>query len=75
MEQIRLALMDRCLRLDAAIEVAEQALEAEGLEGWTIGPVIDDYPDDACAGFFPDTSEQFVGFVPDEPAPGQTPEG
>ena len=75
MEQIRLALLDRCLTLDAAVDVAEQALADEDLQGWTVGPVIEDYPGGTCAGFFPDTSEQFVGFVPDEPQPGQTPEG
>ena len=75
MEQIRLTMLDRCLSLDAAVGVAEQALADEGLEGWTVGPVIEDYPDDSCAGFFPDTSERFVGFVPDEPPEGQTPEG
>ena len=75
LESIRLALLDRCLTLEAAIEVAEEALADEGLEGWTVGSVLEDHPDGTCAGFFPDAAERAVLFVPDEPEPGQTPTG
>lgn len=75
MEEIRTRLLDRCLTLEAAIEVGEDALAAEGLEGWSVGSVLDDHPEGTCAGFFPDVAEQAVRFVPEDPAPGQTPEG
>lgn len=75
LEEIRLTMMDRCLTLDRATTLAEGILAGAGLEGWTVEPVVA-WPDgDVCAGFFPDAPERAVRFVPDEPRPGQTPEG
>lgn len=74
LEEIRLALLDRCLTLEAAVDLADRALARRGLEGWTIGPIMEDHADDACAGFFPDAAEQAVWFTPEQPRPGQTPE-
>lgn len=74
LDEIRLAMLDRCLSLDAAITLAEDVLAQHGLEGWTVGPIFDDQPDQTCAGFFPDASERAVWFTPEEPQPGQTPE-
>lgn len=73
MEEIRDSMMDRCLTLEQATALAEGVLADAGLDGWTVGPVVE-WPDgDVCASFFPDAPEQAVRFVPDEPASGQTP--
>lgn len=72
---INAALLDRCLTLEQATAVAEGILSDAGLEGWVVEPVVA-WPDgDVCAAFFPDAAEQAVRFVPEEPRPGQTPEG
>lgn len=75
LDEINSALLDRCLTVDAAIALAKDTLAAHGIEGWTVGPVLDDMPADACAGFFPDAPDQAVWFTPEEPQPGQTPTG
>lgn len=72
--EINTAMLDRCLTLEQATALAERILADAGLEGWAVEPVVA-WPDgDVCAGFFPDAAEQAVRFVPEEPAPGQTPE-
>lgn len=74
LDEIRLSMLDRCLSLDAAIALAEDVLAQHGLEGWTVGPVVEGQPTETCAGFFPQASERAVWFTPEDPEPGQTPE-
>lgn len=72
LNEIRLAMLDRCLSLEAATVLAEGVLADHGIEGWTVEPVIEWPSPDMCAGYFPDAPEQAVYFVPDDPQPGQT---
>ncbi len=74
LEQVRLEMIDRCLTLEAATALAEDALADHGIEGWTIGPIWEDlHTDQTCAGFFPDAPEQTIWWTPEEPLDGQTP--
>ena len=73
MQDINLAMLDECLTLDAAIDLAEETLAAYGLEGWTIGPRFGEHTDQTCAGFFPEPDEQAVWFTPEPARDGQTP--
>lgn len=75
LHQISLAMLDRCLTLEQATELAEGVLDDAGLEGWTVEPVVTWPDDEVCASFFPDAPEQAVRFVPDPVPPGQTPGG
>lgn len=70
LNDIRLAMLDRCLDLDEATRLVEDTLAAHGLHGWTVEPVVPDPPPGACTGFFPRPADSYVGLVPDDAGPG-----
>lgn len=73
LNEIRLEMIDRCLTLEAATDLAEDILAEHGFEGWRIEPIFDGHTDRTCAGFFPDAPERTIWWTPEEPRPGQTP--
>jgi hypothetical protein len=69
MDEVRLAMLDRCLALDEATRLVRDTLAAHDLHGWTVEPVLPDHPPDACTGFFPQPADRHVGLVPEVDGP------
>lgn len=68
LNEVRLAMLDRCLDLDAATRLVRDTLAEHGLDGWTVESVVPDPPPGACTGFFPRPADQYVGLVPSDAA-------
>lgn len=66
LNEIRLAMLDRCLDLDDATQLVEDVLARHGLDGWTVESVVPDPPPGACTSFFPRPADTYVGLVPDD---------
>ncbi len=73
LNEIRLEMIDRCLTLEAATDLAEDILADHGFEGWTIEPIFEGHTDRTCAGFFPNAPERTIWWTPEEPTEDQTP--